>query len=236
MPRVPQKPATKGSQKWLQLVVNEAPHLIDRAIAMQMGVSPGDKITWLSPLADDAYAEYRDEAFLSKLGVQAARMPLSKFWPRGGPRWDGLGRTSGGELFLVEAKAHIPELLSTATAASPTSRRTIATRLQSVKRALGSRARSDWSGLCYQYTNRLAHLFFLRALNRLPAFLVLVYFINASDVDGPSSAEEWSGAIRLVHALLGLDERRLQAALGHAVLDVFVDVRDVEAGAGGGNV
>ncbi len=65
--RVSQKRASRGSQKWIQALVNRAPHLLDRAIAPHLNLSPTDKIVWLSPLAGDAYAEYRDEMFLSKI-------------------------------------------------------------------------------------------------------------------------------------------------------------------------
>ena len=60
--RVPQKPGTKGSQKWMQVLVNQAPYVLDRAIARELNLTPAEKIQWLSPLADDAYAEYRDQA------------------------------------------------------------------------------------------------------------------------------------------------------------------------------
>jgi len=66
MSRVRQKPATKGSQKWLQLLVNRAPHLFDYTLAGPLSLSGADKIEWLSPRADDGYAEYRDEAALAR--------------------------------------------------------------------------------------------------------------------------------------------------------------------------
>lgn len=232
MPGIRQGSAQKGSQKWLQLVVNRAPHLLDQGIAQHLHFSGTDRVTWLSPLADDGYAEYRDDAFLAKLGVRADAVPLSRFWPSRGPRWDGLGRTSRGECLLVEAKAHIPELLSSATAASPRSRRQIRESLARVKTALRCRSTQDWSGTCYQYANRLAHLHFLRQLNKIPAYLVFVYFLNAEDVQGPKTAEEWAGALRLVHALLGIDEERLEKHSGNAIVDVFIDVKDVAAALG----
>jgi hypothetical protein len=232
MARFPQKLAAKGSQKWLQLAVNQAPDLLDRAIATHVRSAASGKITWLSPLDDDRYAEYRDEAFLEKLGLRPARPALRQFFPRNGPQWDGLGLTSGGEPLLVEAKAHIAELASSPTGATGASLTLIRSSLERTKRAVGSRSASDWSDRFYQYTNRLAHLHFLRALNKIPAYLVCVYFLNADDVAGPTTAEEWLGAIRLVHALLGIDERRLQRALGDAVVDVFVDVRDLEVATG----
>jgi hypothetical protein len=46
MSRFPQKPATRGSQKWLQLLVNRAPHLLDGGIARHLGFSSTGKITW----------------------------------------------------------------------------------------------------------------------------------------------------------------------------------------------
>lgn len=144
MSRVPQKAANKGSQKWLQFLVNRAPHLLDRALAGPLNFSATDKIAWLSPKTDDGHAEYRDEAFLAKVGVQPGRTPLSGFWPPRGPQWDALGRTSRGEPLLVEAKAHIPELLSPACQATGRSLSVIRASLDRVKRAAGSRAAADW--------------------------------------------------------------------------------------------
>jgi hypothetical protein len=46
--------------------------------------------------------------------------------------------------------------------------------------------------------------------------------MNADDVAGPSSPEQWSGAIQLLHAALGLTK-----FAGDNVYDVFIDVRDL---------
>lgn len=81
----------------------------------------------------------------------------------------------------------------------------------------------------YQYTNRLAHLYFLRTLNRIPAHLVFVYFLNDAEMGGPKTAEEWAGALRLVHAQLGIDDRRLEQTFGSAVIELFIDIADIEA-------
>jgi hypothetical protein len=229
MSRVSQKRASRGSQKWIQMLVNQAPQLLDRAVARHLNLSPTDRIVWLSPLAEDAYAEYRDEMFLSKIEARAEVAPLSGFWPTRGPQWDALGRTSRGEILLIEAKAHIPELLSPPTQATGRSLRMIRASLDRVKRAVGSRAGADWSGSYYQYTNRLAHLYFLRNLNRIPAYLVFVYLLNDADMQGAKTAEEWAGAIRLMHAQLGIGDERLSKAFGGAVIDVFVDVADITA-------
>jgi hypothetical protein len=228
MSRVLQKPAGKGSQKWIQLVVNRAPHLLDRALSLHLNLSPTDKIVWRSPLTDDSHAEYRDEAFLTRVGAQPKRTPLSAFWPARGPQWDALGRTSRGEPLLVEAKAHIPELLSPPCQAAGRSLSVIRASLGLVKRALGSRAAADWCTTYYQYTNRLAHLYFLRTLNQIPAYLVFVYLIGDDDMQGPKTAEEWAGALRLVHAQLGIDDARLDRTFGGAFVEIFIDVADIK--------
>jgi hypothetical protein len=209
--------------------VNRAPHLLDHALAGPLNLSGLDKIEWLSPRADDGYAEYRDEASLVRVDVRARRTPLPSFWPAQGPQWDGLGRTSRGEPLLVEAKAHIPELLSPPCRATGRSLRVIRASLDRVKRAVGSRAAADWCTQYYQYTNRLAHLYFLRTLNQVPAYLVAVYFLNDAAMGGPRTAEEWAGALRLVHAQLGIDDRRVASVFGGAVIEVFIDTRDIEA-------
>jgi len=138
--------------------------------------------------------------------------------------WDGLARGPRGELILVEAKAHIPELFSPASATSERSLATIRSGLAQTKEAVGSTAKHDWSGSFYQYTNRLAHLYLIRSLNRLPAYLAFLYFINAADVGGPSSVAKWHGALSLLHTILGLRER----GLSQYVVQVFVDVRELK--------
>jgi hypothetical protein len=91
--RVKCKVAARGSQMWLQRLINKVSHLLDSALARELSLSTTDKISWLSPRADDDHAEYRDDAFLKRLGLELERSPLSAFWPQQGPQWDALGRT-----------------------------------------------------------------------------------------------------------------------------------------------
>jgi hypothetical protein len=77
----------------------------------------------------------------------------------------------------------------------------------------------DWTGTFYQYANRVAHLHFLREHNKVRAHLVNVYFINATDVGGPTSVDEWKGAIKVVKAYLGLGRTRMSKYMH----DVFID-------------
>lgn len=112
MSRVPQQAASRGGQKWLQILINDRPQLINQLLAPRLGLADGDDIRWLSPLNDDDYAEYRDGEFLERLGVILDRRSLNAFWPDGGPQWDALARTDSGKLLLVEAKAYVTELVT----------------------------------------------------------------------------------------------------------------------------
>src|SRR5437763_51548 len=105
MARYPQLIDGRGSLRWTQRMANEHPNVLAAAI----GSGP---IDWCSPLTSDACAEYRDDAFLQRLGAPTLETPLSDFWPKLGPQWDGLGRAQGGPFVLLEAKANLPELLS----------------------------------------------------------------------------------------------------------------------------
>jgi len=101
-------------------------------------------IEWLSPLRDDDYAEYYDQEFLERIGVNDLRMPLQEFWPKSGPRWDGLARTKEGKLILVEAKAHIEEAVDYRSKASANALARIEKRLDEAKSAFRANPNAPW--------------------------------------------------------------------------------------------
>lgn len=219
MSRFPQPVAQKGSQKWVQMIINEKPEFLNNEIRTKLNLLKDEDIQWLSPLKCDEYAEYRDQKFVDKLGVSLKRIPLANFWPKNGPQWDALGKSSSGKLFLVEAKSHIPELISTMQAKDHGSKTKILKSLDKTKRFLNIKAEPDWSRPFYQYANRIAHLYLLRQ-NELPAYLVFTYFINDLEMDGPTTKNEWKGAITLLHSYLGIGRHKLQ----NFIIDIFVDV------------
>jgi hypothetical protein len=213
MGRFRQPAGHKGSLRWIQKLVNEHATVLDSAI----GLGP---IDWRSPRADDEFAEYRDEAFLDKLNVKLPKVPLPKFWPARGPQWDALGRAQSGEVILVEAKAHVGELLSSASKASPVSLARIQKALAAISSALHAKPGVDWAMRFYQYTNRLAHGHLLHKLNGVPTRLVFVYFIGDPDLDGPAGKREWLAAINVLHEALGIRGR-----VPSYVRDVFIDIK-----------
>jgi hypothetical protein len=219
MARFPQLQASKGSQKWIQKLVNEKPNLLNSQIRENLNLTVDEKITWHSPLKTDNYAEYRDEAFLERLEIDPKRVKLADFWPKRGPQWDAPAKSSSGKLFLVEAKSHIPELISTFNGSNKASISKVTNSLEETKKRFGVKTDFDWKKTFYQYTNRLAHLHFLEK-NGFSAYLVFVYFLNDEEMNGPKTSDEWKGAIRLIHRCLGLRENLLQKF----VTDIFIDV------------
>lgn len=220
--RVVSLPANRGSQKWLQVAVNEKRDVIDAAILCRLTEFQEQSITWVSPLKADEFAEYRDDGFLEQLNIEPTT-PLSSFWPRRGPQWDGLGKTKNGSVLLVEAKAHLSEIKSPASQAGDMSRKLIEKSFKEVKSFLGVELDADWSGLYYQYANRIAHLYFLHELNKIPAYLIFLCFINDKEMNGPASESEWNTAIHEIENHLGLPAKhKLSKSILHIYLDVSV--------------
>lgn len=218
--RVTQEPGQRGSLKWVQRLINHHAELIDDPLRAALRLADGDAIEWVSPLASDGYAEYRDGAALERLGVTLPKRKLEDFWPARGPQWDALARTRSGKAILVEAKAHVRELISGASAATdPVARGKIDAALTATRQHLGAEVGTDrWMSPFYQYANRLAHLHPLRDLNGIDAHLVFLYFLNDPEMDGPQGVREWEAALVVLHSALGIP-RRLDG-----VHDVFVDV------------
>ena len=219
MPRRPRPPDAKRSEHWLRVMVNHHADDLDTEIAEAFGWC-GGKIEWLSPREDDDYAEYYDQAFLDRLSVDGLVMPLNEFWPKSGPRWDGLARTKDGKLILVEAKAHIDEAVDFRSKASTISLSRIEKRLDEAKAAFNASKDACWHMPFYQMANRLAHLYYLAEINKKDAYLVFINFANAPDVPEPASFEEWRGAVRLAHRCLGLKDSRLARRMTTIIVDL----------------
>ena len=202
-----------GSLQDIQLLVNKNGGLIDKHIKTEFADLTNDKIIWQSPLTNEKYAEYRDNDFIDKIGLDRQEIKLHEFWPTRGPQWDALATTTDKRIILVEAKANIPEVVS-----SPTNAR------QKSKDYLRLKNDIDWSGKFYQYTNRLAHLYFLRVKRDKPAYLINIYFIGDNSVDGPDTKGEWKAALQVLYSYLGLSRHKLSKYMA----DIFIDVNKLK--------
>ncbi len=209
-----------GSQRLLQLVVEEHPDLLLKALRKAGALDRGETVEWTSPLKNEEYREYRDAVALRKLGVsESIVFPLKEFWPKWGPVWDGTGISSNERPILLEAKAHIPEAASPATGAKGKSLALIEASLSKAKKYYSPRNSKPWSGTFYQYANRLAGHYYLRELNSIPSILIFLDFVNAIDMDGPNSELEWKGATRLIHEILGLPSELEKFGVFHVYVD-----------------
>jgi len=204
----------------MRVAANESNRRLNDRIRHAFLWASTEQIEWLSPVRSDEYAEYYDEEFLERLGVTNVRVPLHCFWPRSGPRWDGLARTDSGKVILVEAKAHIEEVVDYGSRASPESAKRISAALAQTKVAFHGSSAAIWGSPFYQYANRLAHLYFLRELNGLDAYLVFLYFADAPDVPEPCSVQQWEGAIRLTEKCLGLGVHAYRDNIASIILSV----------------
>jgi len=221
--RVPKHAGTRGSHKWIQQAVASQSDPLTSAFTAAGALRAGESIEWLSPIASDEWAEYRDSAFLERVGCGHLLSELAHFWPTGGPQWDALGRGPRNSVFLIEAKAHISEMDSNCHA-SPGSRFLIQQSLSQAKTAYGAKPEADWLSGYYQYANRLAHLHFLRR-NGVSAWLGLVYFLNDHDMSGPQTSGGWKQDLALVYEHLGLPT----SGEIPGVVDIFLDCHKVAA-------
>ena len=105
-----------------------------------------------------------------------------KYWPQQGtqPNWDAVGIVTirgHDEWLLVEAKAHLGEVISDCRAIERGGRSKIQEALDELKQELDVPTERDWLRRHYQYANRLAVLYFL-SKNDVPARLLHIYFVG----------------------------------------------------------
>jgi hypothetical protein len=213
---------------WMQLVANGHDREFLSDLREAGAVSEGATLKWVSPRSDDEFAEYSDSQFLRELGLKEAAVRLPDFWPKGGPWWDALAIASDGRYLLVEAKAHIGEMVSSPSGAeSPDSIRLIDRSLAEAKHFYKAKPEVDWSKCFYQYCNRLAHLYWLREREGVEAELVFACFVGDSDMGGPTSDLEWRAAIKLLERFLGVTEHKLRSHVHH----VFTHVESIRQSA-----
>jgi hypothetical protein len=220
--------AQKGSKRHIQNYVNESPEELS---ALLLSASPSlsaastGPIDWVSPLVKDGYKEYHDREFLRRVDLDGSWEKLSAFWPKGGPTWDAIAKVetgSGKGAILVEAKSHPGE--------TPNPNRSRAKAPESIAKievALGATREflqvpscaPSWMTAHYQVCNRLAHLYFMNRILRVPAWLVWLFIENDPDWEDSASAEEWLIYLNNIYRAIGLpDEHLLKDRIITAIL------------------
>lgn len=214
--------AFKGSQLQTQVYVNRRTGELDAAIRDELTTLPQDaRLTWCSPLAERGYAEYQDADFLRVVGLEAHVASLGEFWPSRGPVWDALAVVEdGGDrpgVLLAEGKSYPDELFGGGCKATEPSRSQIGAAITRTQRGLGADEDPErWMGRLYQTANRLAHLYWLREVAGVRAWLVHLLFVD--DPHGPTSGEQWIAAMKAANSELGLGGIAVPH-VGHVLLD-----------------
>ena len=208
---------THGSQKDLQILANQKQELLDKELSKIF--NKPITLKWLSPLKDDDYAEYVDQDFITRLGISSKIIkPLNEFWPNGGANWDGLAKDND-VVFLMEAKAHITEQMIDSSKATENSLRLIEKSLEETKEFLSVKSDISWcKENYYQYANRIAHLYYLREMNKIDAHLLFIYFLNDKSVTEKSETkEDWEEAINEVYKSLKLERKNKLSDFVHHI-------------------
>jgi hypothetical protein len=209
--------AFAGSQLQVQIYVNRRRGELDSALLRKLDAPTGTTLEWRSPLESKKFAEYMDGRFLSELGLAHLKAHLKTFWPRSGPRWDGLAivrRRHSPEpagYLLVEAKSYPGEILGRGCQAKGDPRAMIMQAIRLAQTKAGVAQELDWFGPLYQTANRLAHVYFLLEHTGQPVHLVNLCFI--ADAHRPTTREEWLEGLAAVHAALGFAGREIPHTL-----------------------
>jgi hypothetical protein len=203
--------AYAGSQRQIQAYVNEHTSGLSEAVASalgRVGLPANAAISWVSPLCCESYCEYNDKGFLYALGLSDLFRALRAFWPPNGPVWDALakvrtdGINSSDGVILVEAKSRPSEVFGSYCKAIGLQRELILRSLAATKGWLGVAEDVSWTWDVYQFANRLAHLYFLREVVGIQAWLVYVYFLD--DPHSPTNLNEWEQTKASMKAKLGV--------------------------------
>jgi hypothetical protein len=202
--------AYAGSQLQTQLWVNRRPHHLNGALRESVPGLEHASFRWRSPLASDAYAEYRDGAFLQAVDLQEHATSLQEFWPARGPVWDALavvevdGQTG---VVLCEGKSYPGELYGSGSKAGPKSRARIEAALKQTQDWLGiSVSMEVWCDPLYQTANRLAHLFWLNNVVGVPAWFVHLLYLNDRHSNYATSRATWETELAKADKTLALPE------------------------------
>ncbi len=214
----------RGSKLQVQIYVNRRPGDLSQTVlaALPTLAERTRKLCWTAPLEHERFAEPSDEQFLRAVGYGDLADQLSSFWPARGPVWDALavavlpsGRPG---IVLAEGKSYPGEFHGGgAQAVSDSSKQKISAALVATQRWLGVEEDADrWLGSLYQSANRYAHLYWLREVVGVEAWLAHILFLEDKTHRSASRAE-WESELPRIERKLGLEGVTVPHA-GHAFL------------------
>jgi hypothetical protein len=201
--------AYAGSQRHIQAHVAGDAVALNAAVATELANTGArvESIRWLAPLPPKRFAELRDGKFLDAIGCSPRRAALAEFWPPRGPVWDALAAAEPGPMvLLVEAKSYPQEMFGSGCQATGSALALIKDSLELTKAWSGASEAADWLGPLYQYANRLAHVYFLREVCGVQAWLVNVCFVD--DPHRSTDIRTWQMHLRTLPQQLGFSAKR----------------------------
>jgi hypothetical protein len=192
---------------------------------------PAASLSWIYPNGNEDQKEPRGMSFFRNQPERdLVFRKWKRFWAQTGnpPNWDGIALLQDEtrrEWILIEAKANHQEFCSLPCGAKDIGRKTIERALGRTKMFLGVHRHFTWLGTYYQYANRLACVYFLNYIARVPSRLLFIYFTGDRFPDEgvicPTNELEWRDLIHASHLTLGLKEKH---ALSERVHDLFLPV------------
>lgn len=144
----------------------------------------------------------------------AAKLEWQQRWPfsrgrRGkGPCWDAIAKLEDESWLLVEAKAHLGELKSPKSGATPDSLKKIRSLMDEAKEAFEVKPEVSWVEKYYQQANRMAVLWFLTEKHQEKARLLNICFTGDQfpkiATKCPKDKAGWDDGILTMKDALGL--------------------------------
>ena len=207
-----------GSKCQLLRMLGWHRNLFNQAVSESSGIA--SDIDWL----DFNFNGPEDKELLNFDFIAEIKDEWKAYWECGrfGLNWDAVGISRDGTYVLVEAKAHVEELNSSA-GGSEKSRSKNNEVIGRVFHKYGIECGQDsWNSDVYQLINRLVALDFL--LERgYKAKLVYVLFVNGYEFnrpnDGSASEEEWRSAMAAEFEKAGIANSPLEGLVNLVFID-----------------
>ena len=181
----------------------------NNAIAIVAGID--SDINWL----DFSFNGPEDKELLNFDFIPELKNEWRKYWACGvsGLNWDAVGKTHDGIYVLIEAKAHVGELKSSAGGKKQSKKNNNIVINSFLKKYHINKAAEDWNKDCYQLANRLIALDFLNSKG-FKAKLVYVLFENRYEFNSSSnksaSRDEWLKAFNDELVLAGIKDTEVE--------------------------
>ena len=190
----------------------------NHAVANAAGITAN--INWL----DFNYNGPEDKELINFDFIKEQKDEWRAYWACGavGINWDAVGVTPDGTYVLIEAKAHLKELESTASGGKERQEHNNRIIKQVMNKYGIDKPTSAWSVGCYQLANRLIALDWLEKKG-VKAKLVYVLFENGYEFNTPTNksatSAQWKAAMKNEFERMGIANTTLEKLVNICIID-----------------